>query len=425
MSFPAHDSYWVEIATFLEAHIDESDDILAPDEFEYRFVHCFPYRVAESVPVDRFQWVVVNKAELERLAATFLLDAVEHFQPVYANAVFVVLCEHDRLPRLEDSDHLSNFDQRLMDIVRKKEGNGPPLASKDAVLDRPMAVKEAQPANASLKVSIITICYNAAETIEATFKAVAAQAYSNLEYIVVDGDSNDDTLSLCERYQSIISTLVSEPDDGIYNAMNKGIDLATGDFLYFANADDYLFGPSVVENVVAFIQDNPEADVVYGSHESRFPGAGFPSSIHTPASPDQMVEAVVCLNGGCLLQPATFFRHSVFDQVGGFSEEYDIASDYKWFLDALETNATFRRCPCTVVSYAHGGRSGDIRSLFQEVFDIQSKSALCQQPELAEKRTLALQEDFINMYSEAQRLQVLTERRDRHLARIKQRTPST
>lgn len=426
MPFPSHDSYWVEVATFLDTHIDENDDILAPKEFEYRLVHCFPYRVAQAVPVAGFQWIVIHKGQLDKLAVPFLLDAVKTLQPVYANPVFVVLCGHSHLPRLQDSNDLVDFNQRLMTLVQNGAGSGPLSVSGDASLAQTTAVKTAELQNTDLKVSIITICRNAAETIETTIKAIAAQTYPNIEYIVVDGGSDDGTLAVCDRYSSTITTLVSEPDDGIYNAMNKGIGLATGDFLYFANADDYLFDATVVQNVVAFIQENPDGDVVYGSHEARFPGTGVPASIHTPTSPDQMLEAIICFKGGCLLQPATFFRRTVFEQVGLLSEDYGIASDYKWFLDALQTNAvTFSYCPLTIVSYAHGGRSGEIRPLFQEIFDIQAKSAVCQQPEWREKRAIALQEDFINKYAELQTLKLLAERRDRHLIRIKQRTPST
>lgn len=414
MPFPSHDSYWVEVAQFLETHINENDDILAPKEFEYRFLHCFPYGAAHSVPVAGFQWMVIHKGQLDRLASSFLLDAVKQLKPVYANPVFVVLCGHSHLPQLQDSNDLVDFNQRLMALLQG-EGASPSVSPPEAA---------AKVQNTDLKVSIVTICRNAADTIEATLKSVAAQTYPNIEYIVVDGASTDDTVAVCDRYQSTITTMVSEPDDGIYNAMNKGVGLATGDFVVFANADDYLFDANVVENVVAFIQQNP-ADVVYGSHEARFPGTGVPSSIHAPTTPEHMLDAIICFKGGCLLQPATFFRRTVFDTVGGFSEEYGIASDYKWFLDALQHPAvSFIHCPTTVVSYAHGGRSGDIRPLFQEIFDIQAKSGICQQPEWVEKRAIALQEDFINKYAELQTLKVLADRRDRHLIAIKQRTTS-
>ena len=283
MPFPSHDSYWVEVATFLDTHINENDDILAPKEFEYRLVHCFPYRVAQVIPVAGFQWIVIHKGQLDKLAAPFLLDAVKHLYPVYANPVFVVLCGHSHLPRLQDSNDLVDFNQRLMTLVQSGAGSGPSSTSEDTHLAQTTEVETAELQHTDLKVSIITICRNAAETIEATIKAVANQTYPNIEYVVVDGGSDDGTLAVCDRHSSTITTLVSEPDDGIYNAMNKGIGLATGDFLYFANADDYLFDANVVQNVVAFIQANPAGDVVYGNvMRPGFRGQGSP---HPSISP--------------------------------------------------------------------------------------------------------------------------------------------
>ena len=415
MPFPSHDSYWSEVATFLDTHLTDTDDVLAPKAFEYRLTHTFHYAVTPTAAVSGFQWVVIHKGQLNDIHLPFLLDAVKRYAPVYTNPVFVVLSAYDHLPRIQDNSDLFDFNQKLRDLVQNQ-------SLMPSVSSEPKA-SAVSLANTDLKVSIVTICRNAVETIEETLKAVAAQTYPNIEYIVVDGGSEDGTLAVCDRYQSTITTLVSEPDDGIYNAMNKGIGLATGDFVYFANADDYLFDANVIHNLVAFIQEHPEGDVVYGSHEARFPGTGVPTSIHTPTSADQMLDAIICFKGGCLLQPATIFRRTVFDQVGSFSEDYGIASDYKWFLDALQNSAvTFIPCPYTVVSYAHGGRSGDIRPLFREIFDIQAKSTICQQPEWVAKRAIALQEDFINKYAELQKLKVLAERRDRHLMHIKQRS---
>lgn len=426
MPFPSHDPYWVEVATFLDSHITSNDDILAPKEFEYRFVHCFTYDAAQVIPTSGFQWVVIHKGQLDKLAVPFLLDTVKQLQPVYANAVFVVLSRQSQLPRLQDSNDLVDFNQRLISIAQNGAVSGGSSDRSPSTPTPPQTTDLADLNNTDLKLSIITICHNAAATIEATLKQVAAQTYPNIEYIVVDGGSNDGTLEICDRYKSTITTLVSEPDDGIYQAMNKGIGLATGDFVYFANADDYLFDANVIHNVVAFIQKNPQTDIVYGDHEARFPHTGMQSSIHTPTSPDQMLDAIICFKGGCLLQPASVFRRTTFDQVGPFSEEYGIASDYKWFLDALQNNAiTFRYCPITLVSYAHGGRSGDIQPLFEEIFDIQAKSPLCQQAEWMAKRAVALQQDFINKYTELQRAKAIANQRDRHLIQLKQRISSS
>ena len=225
MSFPSHDPYWTEVAAFLDTHATDNDDILAPRAFEYRLTHTFRYVVSQTAAPSGFQWVVIHKGMLDDIHLPFLLDTLKQYPPVYTNAVFVVLSAHDHLPRVQDNDDLFDFNQKLRDLVQTQS------IIPTAVPDSSESVMPL--ANTDLKISIITICRNAAETIAATLKSVADQTYSNLEYIVVDGDSEDETLAVCDRYSSAITTLVSEPDDGIYNAMNKGIGLATGEPSHF------------------------------------------------------------------------------------------------------------------------------------------------------------------------------------------------
>lgn len=108
--------------------------------------------------------------------------------------------------------------------------------------------------------SIITVVYNGQEVLEPTLRSVAAQSYPDIEYIVIDGASKDKTPDILEKHRNIITHLVSEPDDGIYDAMNKGLDLATGNYVLFLNAGDSLIDPEVVEKVMSL----PEADIYYG-----------------------------------------------------------------------------------------------------------------------------------------------------------------
>jgi glycosyltransferase involved in cell wall biosynthesis len=102
-----------------------------------------------------------------------------------------------------------------------------------------------------LKISVITICFNAIETIEATIKSVVNQTYSNIEYIVMDGSSTDGTVDVIKKYTNRISYWKSEPDRGIYDAMNKGIDVATGDFVIFMNSGDLFYADDTVERLVS------------------------------------------------------------------------------------------------------------------------------------------------------------------------------
>ena len=113
------------------------------------------------------------------------------------------------------------------------------------------------------KISIITIVYNGVSTIEKTIKSIAAQSYPNVEYIVVDGGSNDGTIDIVKNYSNSVSKWVSEPDKGIYDAMNKGITLSSGDYLWFINSGDEVYAPDTLQRI--FNPNNsPFHDIYYG-----------------------------------------------------------------------------------------------------------------------------------------------------------------
>ena len=103
-----------------------------------------------------------------------------------------------------------------------------------------------------MKISIITVCYNSAATIEKTFVSVKDQTYKDIEYIVVDGGSKDGTLAIINTYSDVVSQCISEPDKGLYDAMNKGIQLATGDIVGILNSDDIFTDNHVIENIANF-----------------------------------------------------------------------------------------------------------------------------------------------------------------------------
>ncbi len=113
-----------------------------------------------------------------------------------------------------------------------------------------------------IKISIITVTYNSAQTLEHTIQSVLSQTYPNVEYIIVDGKSSDNTLEIIEKYKSRISQFVSEKDDGLYHAINKGIALATGDIIGILHADDFFIDNNVLANVAETFSTN-KADAVY------------------------------------------------------------------------------------------------------------------------------------------------------------------
>lgn len=114
------------------------------------------------------------------------------------------------------------------------------------------------------KLSVITIVYNNVKDIERTMLSVLSQAYKNIEYIIIDGGSDDGTLDIIYKYKAQLAKLISEPDKGIYDAMNKGLDLATGDYILFMNSGDEIYAPETVQEV---FESAPSADIYYGETE--------------------------------------------------------------------------------------------------------------------------------------------------------------
>ncbi|RZK61390.1 MAG: glycosyltransferase, partial [Pedobacter sp.] len=114
------------------------------------------------------------------------------------------------------------------------------------------------------KLTVITIVYNNVRDIERTINSVLNQTYPKIEYIIIDGKSTDGTLDIIEKYRSKISKIVSEPDKGIYDAMNKGLALATGDYVLFMNSGDEIYDETTVEDI---FESAPGADIYYGETE--------------------------------------------------------------------------------------------------------------------------------------------------------------
>ena len=118
--------------------------------------------------------------------------------------------------------------------------------------------------NKKPKISIITVCKNSSSSLEETIKSVIAQKYDNIEYIIIDGKSEDDTLSIIEKYKEHIDLIISENDKGIYDAFNKGLDLATGDLIGFVNSDDVLT-ENAINILINYYLKYPDIDFIFGS----------------------------------------------------------------------------------------------------------------------------------------------------------------
>ena len=178
------------------------------------------------------------------------------------------------------------------------------------------------------KISIVTIAYNAEKCIEDTIKSVINQTYDNVEYIIVDGQSTDSTLAICNKYKSQIDILVSEKDKGLYDAMNKGVNLATGDIVGMLNADDFYESNTVLTKVADAFSVN-DIDCLYGDlvyvdpFETDKVVRNWVSGIYNSKS---------FLRGWMPPHPTFFIKKSHYQKYGTYSLKLMSAADYELML---------------------------------------------------------------------------------------------
>ncbi|WP_299666363.1 glycosyltransferase family 2 protein [uncultured Polaribacter sp.] len=203
-----------------------------------------------------------------------------------------------------------------------------------------------------MKISIITVCYNSEKTIEKTFKSVRDQTYKNIEYIVVDGNSSDNTLNLIADYKEIISNHISEKDKGLYDAMNKGIALATGDVVGILNSDDIFFDDNVLENVAKLHKENDiEASV---GNIIQFNEAG--KIVRKYSAKNWNPEKLKI--GFMPAHPAIFFDRKLFEKYGNYQLDFIIGADYELITRFfLKHDITWKFSDITTTSMLIGGLS--------------------------------------------------------------------
>jgi glycosyltransferase involved in cell wall biosynthesis len=205
-----------------------------------------------------------------------------------------------------------------------------------------------------MKISVITVCYNSARSLELSLQSVAEQDWSAVEHIVIDGASTDGTREILERFRSRLAYLVSEPDNGIYDAMNKGIAYATGDIVCFLNADDQYACANALSKVASQMGDH-NLDALMGD-------VGF---FHQRNS-ERMVRRYRSERfrpsrlawGWMPAHPALFLRKEVFQRVGLFKTDYRIAGDFEFIVRVFHGHALrYRHFPEVLVNMQTGGLS--------------------------------------------------------------------
>lgn len=179
-----------------------------------------------------------------------------------------------------------------------------------------------------MKISLITVCYNAESNITDCLKSVALQDYPNLEYIIVDGGSSDATLEILKKYSNIISILISEPDKGIYDALNKGIAAASGNVIGIMHSDDFFAQANILSEVAqAFITN--DADLLYGNLDYV---KRKNTNIITRKWRSQQYSDQLFLNGWMPAHPTFYAKKSCFLSFGNYDLRYKSAADYDLML---------------------------------------------------------------------------------------------
>ena len=204
-----------------------------------------------------------------------------------------------------------------------------------------------------MKISLITVCYNAEMTMEKTILSVLNQDYKNVEYIIVDGLSNDATMDIVGKYIDKIAITISEKDSGMYDAINKGISFATGDVVGILNSDDVLATPQTISQIVAEFRGNRSAQAVFGDISFVKKNGTclryYSAKKWRPSS----------LAWGFMPPHPTFYcKRELFADYGNYRTDFEIAADFELLIRFLKVNSvTYSYIPQLLVEMRMGGKS--------------------------------------------------------------------
>lgn len=216
------------------------------------------------------------------------------------------------------------------------------------------------------KLSVVTVCYNAEDTIEKTIQSVLQQTYEEIEYFIIDGISTDRTLEIAEQYAKKYHNIhiISEKDTGIYNAMNKGARLVTGDYLYFLNCGDLFWNHEVVAKVMEAVEQNHNPELIYGNimvdyhtHQTKI-----------PYGRKKRLNRILIALGITVCHQSLFAKTELLRQ-RGFDEAYRLWADQEWMMYQLKQKVSVLAIDTNICIYDGYGLSASNESLervFQE-----------------------------------------------------------
>ena len=219
------------------------------------------------------------------------------------------------------------------------------------------------------KFSIITVTYNAAKVLDHTIQSIVTQTYKNTEYIIVDGGSTDGTLDIIQKYKEHIHTVVSEPDNGLYDAMNKGIKLATGDYICFLNAGDGLHEDDTLQQMVHSITGTELPDVLYGETEI-VDSEGHFLHMRRLSAPKKLTWK--SFKKGMLVCHQAFFARR--DRVEPYDLQYRFSADFDWCIRIMKKAKVLHNTHLTIIDYLNEGMTTqNQKASLKERFRIMAK----------------------------------------------------
>lgn len=205
-----------------------------------------------------------------------------------------------------------------------------------------------------MKISIITVCFNSEKTIRDTIESVLSQDYSDIEYIIIDGQSKDETMNIVFEYNNTITKIISEHDHGIYDAMNKGIKVATGDYVGILNSDDIFSHKHVISDVVRLLMD-AQVDAIFG--DLVIVDRENASDVVRRYSSKYFNKWKIRF-GFMLPHPTFYVERTLFDRLGYYKLNYRVAADFELITRFLCAGITYVRNPDVMVKMRQGGISG-------------------------------------------------------------------
>lgn len=219
----------------------------------------------------------------------------------------------------------------------------------------------------SPKVSVITVVFNAAAVIGNTIKNIANQTYDNIELVVVDGGSTDETVSIIRSFERVVTKWISEPDKGIYDAMNKGTRLATGDWIIFMNAGDSFYENNSVEKFVNFVRSSANADMIFGDVIIVDGNREWKRELKNDFM--FLIRNMIC-------HQCIFYSKDSFKKAGGFDIRYRMTADFEHLMRMKTNGLRIVRFPQVISRYSLDGVSATekgIRKIWSERMQIFSE----------------------------------------------------